>query len=412
MKKLLISAVVSLLTMVPAIAQHNTAASDTLLLDSTATEVVDTIGMNLIDWAMGWLDTTDCSEVTHENKLSAREYQQRLDALPYIVRMPYNQVVGTYIERYLKKGRKKVGRLLRMGETYFPVIEEALSRHNLPMELKYVPIIESGFNPQARSRAGAAGLWQFMPTTGKRYGLTVNSLVDERYDVYKSTEAACLYIEALYDLFGDWDLALAAYNCGTANVRKAITRAGGKRDYWSIYPYLPKDTRVYLPMFIATAYVMNYSHEHGICPGEIDPDRQLLDTVTIDYRTMLDDVAKDMDMSLAELKQMNPKYIRNIIPGGGVYTITLPLSKAATFIEHRQNTPRGNEQNRSNEEHSFVNMKTKTDPEDDTIVYTVKKGDTLSAIAKRYNCTVKQLQRWNNMTNTRLAIGKKLNIKR
>lgn len=194
-------------------------------------------------------------------------YANRLYTLPTVMELSYNQVVKSYIEMYSTRRREQVSYMLALGEYYFPMFEEALDRHGLPLELKYLPVIESALNPIAVSRVGATGLWQFMLRTGKSYGLEVNSLVDERRDPYKSTEAAVKYLKDLYAIYGDWNLVIAAYNCGPGNVNKAIARSGGKRDYWEIYYKLPKETRGYVPAFIAANYIMNHFSDHNICPA-------------------------------------------------------------------------------------------------------------------------------------------------
>ena len=201
------------------------------------------IELRALDWSLRWLDTTDCIAVHDTTTLPDSVYKARLQALPCVIELPYNERVRGFILRYVKRSPKQVARMMRMSEYYFPIFEEALGKYNLPYELRCVPIIESALNPMARSHAGAAGLWQFMPATAKLYGLEVNSLVDERMDVFKSTEAACRFLSNMYAIYRDWNLVIAAYNCGSGNVNKAIRRAGGKRDFWSIYPFLPRETR-------------------------------------------------------------------------------------------------------------------------------------------------------------------------
>ena len=222
------------------------------------------IEMRTLDWSLRWLDTTDCVATHDTTTLPDSVYKARLQALPCVIELPYNERVRAFILRYVKRSPKQVARMMRMSEYYFPMFEEALCRYNLPYELEYLPIIESALNPIARSPVGAAGLWQFMPGTAKLFGLEVNSLVDERMDPVRSTEAACQFLSSMYNVFHDWNLVIAAYNCGSGNVNKAIRRADGKRDFWSIYPYLPRETRNYVPIFIAANYAMNYGEEHGI----------------------------------------------------------------------------------------------------------------------------------------------------
>ena len=248
-------------TIVPIVPYYTLWPNDTSITD---------LEMRALDWALSWLDTTDCVAVHDTTTLPDSVYKARLQALPCVIELPYNERVRAFIIRYVKRSPKQVARLMRMSEYYFPLFEEALGRYQLPYELKYVPIIESALNPMARSHAGAAGLWQFMPATGKLFGLEVNSLVDERMDPVKSTDAACRFLTSMYAIYHDWNLVIAAYNCGSGNVNKAIRRAGGKRDFWSIYPYLPRETRNYVPIFIAANYAMNYGQEHGICKAPIE----------------------------------------------------------------------------------------------------------------------------------------------
>ena len=244
------------------------------------------IEMRALDWSLRWLDTTDCMAVHDTTTLPDSIYKARLQAMPCVIELPYNERVRAFIVRYVKRNPKQVARMMRMSEYYFPIFEESLARYGLPYELKYVPIIESALNPMARSHAGAAGLWQFMPGTAKLYGLEVNSLVDERMDPMKATDAACRFMSSMYAIYNDWNLVIAAYNCGSGNVNKAIRRAGGKRDFWSIYPYLPAETRNYVPIFIAANYAMNYGADHGICKAPIEKT-MLTDTICTTQRMHL-----------------------------------------------------------------------------------------------------------------------------
>lgn len=311
--------------------------ADTLVLEPIfpqhwSDSTLSDIDFRMMEWAMGWLDTTGCVAYKDTIVLSDSVYKARLQALPCVVELPYNQIVKRFILRYVQRGQKQVARMKRMSEYYFPIFEEALDRYGLPYELELMPVIESALNPQAHSHMGAAGLWQFMPATGKRYGLEINSLVDERMDPIKSTEAACRFLKAMYDVFQDWNLVIAAYNCGSGNVSKAIHRAGGKRDFWSIYPYLPRETRSYLPIFIAANYAMNYSDEHGICPAPLEKI-MLTDTILTNRRLHLEQVSTKLEIPLDELRRLNPQYTRDILPGGTTYALCLPSEKAGLFIE-------------------------------------------------------------------------------
>ena len=312
--------------------------------------------------------------------------------------------------------------LLRVAELYFPIFEDKLCEYNLPDELKYLAVIESALNASARSHAGAAGLWQFMPSTGRNYGLEVNSLVDERLDPYKSTDAACRCLRALYKLYGDWHLALASYNCGPGNVNKAIRRSGGKRDFWSIYPWLPRETRAYVPIFIAANYAMYYSDEHGICPDTLYQTRfkhrevlmsAAVDTLHSSQRQHLEQLSAVLGLPIAELRKLNPAYVRDIVPGGKDYNIVLPIDYTGAYIELQDSILAYKADSLLHKQAQMIAMaqkSTDTYSAGGITYYKVKKGDTLGAIAKRYRCSVKQLQRWNNLRSTNIQIGQKLKI--
>ena len=378
--------------------------------DSTLSE----IDFRMMEWAMGWLDTTGCVAYKDTIVLPDSVYKARLQALPCVVELPYNQIVKRFILRYVQRGQKQVARMKRMSEYYFPIFEEALDRYGLPYELELMPVIESALNPQAHSHMGAAGLWQFMPATGKRYGLEINSLVDERMDPIKSTEAACRFLKAMYDVFQDWNLVIAAYNCGSGNVSKAIHRAGGKRDFWSIYPYLPRETRSYLPIFIAANYAMNYSDEHGICPAPLEKI-MLTDTILTNRRLHLEQVSTKLEIPLDELRRLNPQYTRDILPGGTTYALCLPSEKAGLFIEKQDSIYAHKADQLINNRRAEIDMAKVTDISgayrvNGVTYYTIKNGDTLGGIAKKFRCSVKQLKAWNGLKNDNIRAGRKLKI--
>lgn len=249
--------------------------------------------------------------------VSDEEMMKRLNSLPTLIEMPYNQIVRSYIDRYTKKGRPQVAAVLGLSLYYMPIFEQALEEEGLPLELKYLPIIESGLDPNAVSRRGAAGLWQFMLGTARGLGLEVNSLVDERRDPYVSSERAASYLKDLYGMYGDWSLAIAAYNCGPGTVNKAIRRAGGDvkdHDFWSIYSYLPAETRGYVPMFIAANYVMKYYPQHNISP--VLPSKPLvIDTIQVAERIHFNQISKVLDIPVEELRILNPQFRADVIPG-------------------------------------------------------------------------------------------------
>lgn len=378
--------------------------------DSTLSD----IEMRALDWSLRWLDTTDCIAVHDTTTLPDSVYKARLQALPCVIELPYNERVRAFIIRYVKRSPKQVARMMRMSEYYFPLFEEVLARYNLPYELKYLPIIESALNPMARSYVGAAGLWQFMPGTGKLFGLEINSLVDERMDPVKSTEAACRFLSSMYAVYHDWNLVIAAYNCGGGNVNKAIKRAGGKRDFWSIYPYLPRETRNYVPIFIAANYAMNYGQEHGICKAPLEKT-MLTDTIATTRRLHLQQVSENLDIPMDELRRLNPQYSRDILPGGSIYTLCLPSEKVGLYIEQEDSILVYKADSLINNRRAEIDLAKVTGIHggyrvNGVTYYTIKRGDTLGGIAKKFHCTVKQLKKWNGLKNDNIREGKKLKI--
>lgn len=372
------------------------------------------VDFRFMEWSLNWLDTTDCLSTHDTTILADSVYKARLQALPCVIELPYNEHVRAFILRYVRRSPKQVARMMRMGEYYFPLFEEALTRYQLPYELKYVPIIESALNPMARSHAGAAGLWQFMPATGKLYGLEINSLVDERMDPVRATEAACRFLSALYAIYHDWNLVIAAYNCGGGNVNKAIHRAGGKRDFWSIYPYLPRETRNYLPIFIAANYAMNYGQEHGICKAPIDRV-MLTDTICTSQRIHLQQVSENLNIPMDELRRLNPQYSRDILPGGKSYALCLPSDKAGLFIDMQDSIIAYKADSLISNRRAEIDMAKVTSISgayrvNGVTYYTIKNGDSLSTIAKKFHCSVKQLKQWNGLKNDNIRAGKKLKI--
>lgn len=277
-------------------------------------------------------DTT-CVNPNYNPTFTTEEYQERLRRMPVVMEMPYNGVVQKFIDQYSGRLRRTVSYALGAGNFYIPIFEEALDYYGLPLELKYLPVIESALEPKAKSPAGAVGLWQFMLATGKRYDLRVNSLIDERQDPYKSSWAAARYLRDLYKVFKDWSLVIAAYNCGPTTVNKAIHRAGGTRDYWTIYPYLPSETRGYVPAFIAANYIMNYYCEHNICPMKTRIP-VTTDTVTVQRDLHMDQIAELCNIDKEAIKALNPQYKTDLIPGSsGPMTLCLPTDYLTAFID-------------------------------------------------------------------------------
>jgi len=258
----------------------------------------------------------------------------RLSKLPTIMELPFNEHVRKCIDFYTSQKRRQVSYMLAMGQYYMPIFEDQLLANKLPDELKYLPIIESALNPTAYSRAGAGGLWQLMVSTGRIYGLEINSLIDERMDPYKASVAAARYLKDLFRIYGDWNLVIAAYNCGPGNVNKAIRRSGGKRDYWQIYPYLPNETRNYVPIFIAANYVMNYYKQHNLNVAPVC--LPMSDTIMVKEKVHLMQIADLMNLPIAELRTLNPQYRQDIVPGNyKPCAIRLPLNAASSFLQNK-----------------------------------------------------------------------------
>lgn len=283
--------------------------------------------------AKTYLAEEDCNMRDINPVYSKEDYIGRLLRLPNVMEMVYNDVVQKFIDRYSGRLRHSISYMLGASNFYIPIFEEALEAYQLPLELKYLPIIESALNPNAVSRAGAAGLWQFMIGTGKQYGLQVNSLVDERRDPLKASYAAARYLNDLYKIFGDWNLVIAAYNCGPENINKAIRRSNGEKDYWQIYPYLPKETRGYVPAFIAANYIMTYYSLHNICPMSTRLPAKT-DTVMVNRNIHLQQVAEVVGINIDLLRSLNPMYRRDIIPGATEpYALRLPMTEVGKFID-------------------------------------------------------------------------------
>ncbi len=424
-----------------------------------ASEVTPTEGMlHSVDtqvdgWYMKKYMRVDSTLYTNEIPVFPREvYLDRLRRLPNLIEMPYNDVVQDYIDQYTGRLRRSVSFMLGVQNFYVPIFEEALEAEGVPLELKYLPVVESAFDPMATSRVGAAGLWQFMVPTAKHYGLTVNSLLDERRDPIKSSQAAARYLKDLYNSFGDWTLAIAAYNCGRNNVLKAIKRAGGARDYWAIYPYLPRETRGYVPAFIAANYVMNYYCDHKIPPMKTIAPAET-DTVTVSRNLYLAQVAAACNLDVETVQAMNPQYRAGVVPGNSQpCALRLPVQSidrflqlgdsiynvapAAEVAERREEvepaelTAQPNntttrqsrrqalaEERRERRERRAAaaaerkKRKSKRAHAEGPSEVDIRQGDTLSEIARRNNTTVEKLQKINNLDGSAIRAGKKLRVK-
>ncbi len=339
-------------------------------------------------------------------------YTKRLYEMPTEMEMSYNHVVRQYIDMYANRRRDMVGYMLTIGKYYFPMFEEALDKHGLPLELKYLPVIESALNPVAVSRVGATGLWQFMLRTGQGYGLQVNSLVDERRDPHKSTEAAVRYLKDLYAIYGDWNLVIAAYNCGPGNVNKAIARSGGKRDYWQIYYNLPRETRGYVPAFIAANYIMNFYERHNICPIESYQEMVALDTVHVNNQVHFNQISEVLNIPLSDIRRWNPQFKKDVVPGNSQnYALILPTNKVYAFLEQKDeiaNFRRNDFMTHRENTDQYLVSSGSSSVSGTNVYYKVRKGDNLGRIASKHRVTVKQLQAWNNLKTTRISVGKNL----
>ena len=320
----------------------------------------------------------------------------------------YNPSLEKVVKSFLLRKKELMSRMVTASQFYFPMFEEALDRYDIPLEIKYLSIVESALNPRAKSRVGATGLWQFMYGTGRMYGLDVNSYVDERSDPIKSTEAACQYLSKLHSIFNDWDLALAAYNSGPGNVNKAIRRSGGYKNYWNIRRNLPRETAGYVPAFIATYYLIEYAEEYGIKGKQVARPYFETDTVSVKNLITFEQISKWFGVDMDELKLLNPAYKINIIPKieGKDYTLRLPLRAMGRFV--------ANEQEIYAQAEEEIKQREKPLPQlvkaEDRIRYRVRSGDYLGKIAERYGVGVSQIKRWNGLRSDNLRVGQRLTI--
>ena len=337
-------------------------------------------------------------------------YEERIRQLNLATPMnlTYNPTVRAFIDLYAKERREQLSRMLGLAEYYFPMFEEKLDQYNMPLEIKYLAVVESALNPVARSRVGATGLWQFMYSTARLQGLEITSYVDERTDPIKSTIAACEYLTKLYSIFDDWDLALAAYNSGPGNVSKAIRRSGGKKDYWSIRPYLPRETAGYVPAFIAVNYMMKYHEEHLIYPTEVKSSFYNTDTVLVKEQISFAQIQELIDIDEDELRFLNPSFKYKVIPKVETdpYALVLPSNKVGLFVSHEDSiyalAKKDFEQNKK-EENTVVAV-------NDRIRHKVRRGEVLGTIAERYGVRVSSIRRWNGLRGNTIRVGQNLTI--
>ncbi len=407
-----------LITAVTCVAQSKD-SSQTILDDDPVLAAIDSM------MASGYFESLGFNDNIHE--LNTFDYTKDsipiFDSLTYIQRFEklnanspfsivYNSHISGYVNLYAKRRKRVTSKMLGLAPIYFPIFEQNLDKYNLPLELKYLPIIESALNPKAKSRVGATGLWQFMYPTGKMFGLEVTSYYDERSDVYKSTDAACRYLKYLYEMYHDWDLALAAYNCGPGNVNKAIRRAEGKTSYWEIRNFLPRETRGYVPAFIAVNYIMNYASEHNIYPKKPDISCFKVDTVGLSDHLSFAQISEYLDIPIEYIEYLNPAYKQNFIPNTGkANTLCLPAGKVGDFLTNEATIyALKTEQDKKDSIAFAQNKPISLAKRGDAVVYRVKSGDVLGSIANRYHCRVSQIKDWNNLYSDRLKIGQKLYI--
>lgn len=407
-----------LLTLLVTCFPHTTLAQEENTTDTLCNNLELPEGMQaheidslLSDWqTRNFLTFDESCETTGINpEFDAQTYAHRLSRLPNVIEMPYNEIVQKYINQYSGRLRNSVAVLLGASNFYNPIFEEALESYQLPLELKYLPIIESALNPTATSRAGAVGLWQFMIGTGKQYGLEVTSLIDERRDPIKASYAAAHYLRDLYNIFGDWTLVIASYNCGPNNVNKAIKRAGGTKDYWSIYPYLPNETRGYVPAFIAANYIMNYYCDHNICPVNTTLPMGT-DTIQVSRNVRMERISALCNIEEEELRRLNPQYRTNLIPGN-VHPCTLRMPTAAinAFIEAGDSIYVPQSEVLNIKEVPAAAKTGKSSKRSGSTI-TVRRGDTLGAIAKRNRTTVSRLKKLNGLRSNNIRAGQRLKV--
>ncbi|QLC66880.1 LysM peptidoglycan-binding domain-containing protein [Flavobacterium sp. LPB0248] len=366
-------------------------------------------------------------DVTVDEELPTELLKQRLAAMnqksPFEIQ--YNQGLENIIKSFLKNRKKSFSRLMALSEYYFPIFEDAFAKQNVPLEIKYLAVVESALNPKAVSKMGATGLWQFMYGTGKQYALKIDSYIDERSDPLKATAAASEYMTKMFNIFGDWELVLASYNSGPGNVTKAIRRSGGKTKYWDIRNYLPKETQGYVPAFLATMYLFEYHKEHGINPERAVVKNFETDTIAVKNQMSFKQIADLLDMPQSQIQLLNPSYKMGVVPfyQGEQHFIRLPKDKVATFVSNEDQIyayVKHDTEFRATSSRLAVKYAPKAKPavakpaaveSGDFEFYKVRKGDNLGAIASKYNVSISELKKWNNLKTNAVAIGRSLKIK-
>ena len=348
---------------------------------------------------------------------------ERLEKMNSFITLPYNETVKNYMILYSEKMPSRMSQILGLAAFYMPIFEETFIKYDMPVELKYMAIIESALNPRAVSWAGAKGMWQFIYSTGKNYGLRINSYVDERLDPWVSVDAAARYLKDAYRIFGDWSLAISSYNCGSGNVNKAIKKAGGKRDFWSIYPYLPRETRGYVPAMVGAMYAIRYAKEYSLEPAPVMMPAHV-DTFHIHKNLHLRQISEVIGIPLNEVRDLNPQYYRDVVPGNeGDFILRLPFNYATDFID-KQDTVYKHRANEIFKERVDVDRsgngsgqgvssgRTSSGSAPTYVTYTVRSGDSLGKIAARYHVTISQIKSWNHLKSNTIRVGQRLRIRR
>ncbi len=430
MKKLIILAI-SIFTIVTVKAQNDITVHDDRTGKDEVIEIPQGMTLDLDTLLAQWHASkylnkdTDCQMQDVNPIFEDSVFIDRLSRIPAVMEMPYNGIVRKFIDQYSGRLRRSVSYMLGAMNFYVPIFEEALALYNLPLELKYLPVIESALDPCAVSRVGAVGLWQFMLTTGKQYGLEVNSLVDDRKDPIKATRAAAQYLRDLYDMYGDWNIVIAAYNCGPNAIAKAIHRAGGEKDYWVIYPYLPKETRGYVPAFIAANYIMNYYCEHNICPMRASlPEAS--DTILVNKDVHFDQISTLCGVDLDLVKTLNPQYKTSLVPGSVEPSILrLPHEAVMKFIDFgdsiynyrsdeltaKRRTVEIDEKELDRVTSSRNSRTSRSRASSRSRTVTIRQGQTLSEIAKKHGTTVAKLRSLNGIKGSNIRAGKKIRVR-
>lgn len=382
-----------------------TQAVDSLPVEDPIASMLDSlIKLNFMNRGEVFDLHADCSAPHECGSCTDADYIKKLNTLQTPIPMDFNESVKRYIELYAERRKSLTARVLGLSQLYFPIFEEVFDREKLPMEFKYLAVVESALNPTAVSKAGATGIWQFMYPTGKAYGLKVNSFIDERRDVYLSTVAACKYFKDMYAIYQDWLLVIAAYNCGERNVNKAIQRSGGMMNFWQIKRFLPQETQGYVPAFIAVNYVMNFYGDHGI--GILPPPISFFetDTIKVSEHTSFNAVASVTGLTQEELRFLNPLYKKNFIPyTGSTNPLILPSSKVSSFLASEQQVYKI-----SQGEGEAPGGKFKYVTSEKKKIHTVRKGETLASIAKKNDCSVAEIKQWNKIKGKTVPTGKKL----